>query len=292
MEPNFDTNSWNGATRLDDWACIAARGPDAAKFLHSQLSQDIALMPAGQARLAGFCSAKGRLMATMMVWREGAQDIMLALPASVAAGVLKRLSMFVMRSQCKLSLCDTPMWGLVGGTEPRQAWLTTQSDLGAGIQLPSVQNVPRSIFVGTELDGPTLPKWQWDWLDVSSALPWIVAETQELFVPQMVNFESVGGVNFKKGCYPGQEVVARSQLRGTLKRRMYLLEGSVSARPGQDVSANADAVGTVVSCATAPNGMSRVLAQLQIDAVNQGQLTIDGNAVKLLPLPYELMQDI
>jgi folate-binding protein YgfZ len=142
--------------------------------------------------------------------------------------------------------------------------------------------------------------------EVLSGIATISMPVFEAFVPQMLNYESVGGVNFKKGCYPGQEVVARSQFRGTLKRRAYLLRtldtwpqtGDAPLAGGQELFSALDAeqsCGAVVQSAYAPDGRWLCIASLQTQAAESGVLhvgSLDGPALQLLALPYPLLEDI
>jgi folate-binding protein YgfZ len=139
---------------------------------------------------------------------------------------------------------------------------------------------------------------QWHWLSVRSGIAMITQPIFEAFVPQMLNYESVGGVNFKKGCYPGQEVVARSQFRGTLKRRAYIVHADAELHVGQDVFHSADAeqpCGLVASAAPAPDGGFDAIVSMQTAAAKDGSLTAvsaSGPVLALLPLPYPLLEDI
>ena len=158
----------------------------------------------------------------------------------------------------------------------------------------------RALWVGPAgqaPEGQLLSEDLWQWSEVQSGVATLSAPVVDAFVPQMLNYESVGGVNFKKGCYPGQEVVARSQFRGTLKRRTYLAHAPSAVAVGAEVFADGDAeqpVGTVVQVAAAPTGGVDALVSLQIAATG-GALQVgaaDGVALTLLPLPYALLEDI
>lgn len=250
---------------------MVARGRDARTFLHGQLTQDMAHLPVGEVRLAGYCSAKGRLLATLWVWANAQDEIFLAGSADVMPGLVKRLSMFVLRADCKLQLLDWPMVGewtvhASGAENTQSAGAMQGSDDGSAmtvhlpeVDLPDIGRVARAIRTGAEVtlsqvapDESALDLWRE--LEVRSGIARVVARTQDQFVPQMVNWELVGGVNFKKGCYPGQEVVARSQYRGTLKRRafVFVIDGPASA--GDEVFSEDDPgqpAGMVVLCAPA-----------------------------------------
>jgi folate-binding protein YgfZ len=281
-----------GATRLDDWGVIRAQGPDARSFLQAQLTQDMLSLQPGQARLAGWCSAKGRLLASFVVWARGPEELLLACSADLLPATLKRLTMFVLRAKCKLgdASAELPLWGLVGDARGLAIWQESQ-DL---IRLPDGLGQPRLLQAGGE--APTLPALEpaaWRWLEAWSAVPRVVAATADQFVPQTVNFELVGGVNFQKGCYPGQEVVARSQYRGTVKRRGVLLEGGVALAPGQEVfhSADPEQPAGLVVLAGSWAGRHAALVQLKTAALEGGSLhALSASGPLLMPaaLPYEL----
>ncbi len=298
--------------RLDDWGVIRARGDDAATFLQGQLTSDVASLGPGEARLAGYCSAKGRLLASFVVWRDAQGDFLLACSADLLASTLKRLSMFVLRAKCKLSdaSIEVPLWGLaneagwaaLGRSEPppNRTWaLVSSATGGQAIRLPdaSVDGdvVSRGLFAGPTLPAaaPALDAPAWRWLESKSGTARIVAATVEQFVPQMVNLELVGGVNFQKGCYPGQEVVARSQYRGTLKRRAFVVSGGEPMQPGQEVFHEADPgqpAGMVV-LGGEHGGSFAGLVELKISAAEGGALHLgraDGPALSLDALPYEM----
>ncbi|WP_439671624.1 Folate-binding protein YgfZ [Cupriavidus necator] len=296
---------------------VRVAGDDAGSFLHTQLTNAVEDLKAGAARLAGYCSPKGRLLATFLMWRD-VEGIVLQLSADIQAPVQKRLSMFVLRAKAKLSDI-TPTHAILGLAGAGAA----KALAAAGLPVPEVA------FAVAEADGITVirlpdgagqPRWQlvlpaeraeavraalaaslqdatpalWDWLEVQSGLPRIVATTQEQFVPQMINFELVGGVNFRKGCYPGQEIVARSQYRGTLKRRMWLVqgEGEVPA-PAAEIYRPEDPgqpCGMIVNAAPAPQGGWAGLAELKIDAAASALRlgSAEGAAVATATLPYEV----
>lgn len=307
--PAFDASALQGVTRLDHLGVIRAQGEDAAKFLHGQLTQDFALLKADQARLAGFCNAKGRMQASFIGFKRSADDIVLLCSRDLLAPTLKRLSMFVLRAKAKLSdaSADVAVYGVVGHTVPETVrslpmWGKLDADGQSWVRLPDVEGLPRALCCvepsGTEVAGAPLSLALWQWLDVRSGVAMVSQPVFEAFVPQMLNYESVGGVNFKKGCYPGQEVVARSQFRGTLKRRAYIAHSSAEPTVGQDVFHASDAeqaCGTVVSAAPHPVGGFDAVVSMQIAAADGQALTLgapDGPALGLLPLPYELLADV
>ncbi len=294
------TNLAHGFAPLTHLGIIRAQGADAAKFLHGQLTQDFALLGTEQARLAAFCNAKGRMQASFLGFKRSADDIFLVCHRDLLAATLKRLGMFVMRAQARLTdaTADFALYGIVGG--PAQpAWTCTTLDGTTTIALYPADGQARSMRMvpagSPAPDGPALDTSLWLWSEVRSGIATVSTPIFELLVPQMLNYESVGGVNFKKGCYPGQEVVARSQFRGTLKRRAAIVHAATAIAAGQEVFHSADAeqpCGVVVQAAASPEGGWDAIVSLQLAAMQDGTLTVDGAALTLLPLPYELLADI
>jgi folate-binding protein YgfZ len=297
---------------LPELGVIAVGGADAVAFLQAQLTNDVAQLGAAQMQLNGYCTAKGRLLATFHQWRHG-DDVMLRLPREILPAVMKRLSMFVLRAKVRI-------------TDASDAWSTTgllgAADLArrAGVELPAapwtgiavgdarVDRVPDAAgtdrFLLTAPARSPLPAWcadltrlppsAWWRSEVEAAVPTVFAATQEKFVPQMINFEVLGGVSFKKGCYPGQEVVARSQYLGKLKRRMQRARvdlGEVAIAGDVYHSGEQQPVGTIVLAAASPHGGTDLLFEAPIDRVESGSLHLaspTGPALALRGLPYEL----
>lgn len=299
----------SGALRLADWGVVRAAGPDARSFLHSQLTQDMTSLQPGRARLAGYCSPKGRLLATFVAWTTQADgDVLLACSADVLPQALKRLSMFVLRAKCKLSDAsgEFALWGLAGpivlDVAAAASWQVSPWREGVLVTLPPAlvdgAPVPRALWAApaeaAAPDVPALAPAAWAALEACSGVLRVVAATSEQFVPQMANLELVGGVNFQKGCYPGQEIVARSQYRGTLKRRGYVLTAGAALAPGQDVFHSDDPAqpaGTVALAGTLDDGRHVALASLKIAATSAGTLsagTPDGPPLHVAALPYEI----
>jgi hypothetical protein len=301
----------NGVTALSLLGVIRAEGPDAASFLHGQLTQDFALLDASEARLAALCTAKGRAIASFIGIRPQPERVLLICSRDILAATLKRLSMFVLRAKAKLSDAsdDYALYGVAGmalaANDVDPAALPGRSAAigeAHAVTLYPSDGVPRALWIApagqAAPQGPALDPALWQWSEVRSGIVTLTSPVVEAFVPQMINYESVGGVNFKKGCYPGQEVVARSQFRGTLKRRTYLVQASDEIAVGQEVFAASDPeqpVGTVAQAAPAPNGGWAALISIQIAAIDAGGLharSVDGPALTVEPLPYPLLEDI
>ena len=296
--------------RITDWGLIRASGADAAKFLQGQLTNDVLGLAPNQARLAGFCSAKGRLQASFIVWRDGDEDFMLACSASLLTATLKRLSMFVMRARCKLDDAsgECALYGMVGADADARldgmaVWQRASANGVTTIRLPDGA-AKRRALVAVRSDAAELPEAgtisldDWNWYEVQSGIAMIEAATVDRFVPQMLNFELVGGVDFGKGCYPGQEVVARSQYRGTTKRRTLLFDCDERPVVGQDVYAAGstnEPAGTVAAAAPRPDGHgASALVEVRLAALGLGDLRLgdaSGAALRAVAMPYPVPSD-
>lgn len=300
----------NGVARLSHWGIIRLTGEDAAKFIHNQLSQDFVLLGQDTARLAAFCSAKGRMQASFIGFKRADGEIVLLCSHDLLSATLKRLSMFVLRAKVRLSDAtnEWSIYGLAGDAvktiaDPAHpAWSRSDFDEQTLINLYPADQIPRQLLItpasAPPPAGAELPLPVWLWGEVHSGVAMLSAAGVDAFVPQMLNYESVGGVNFKKGCYPGQEVVARSQFRGTLKRRAFLVHADVAMAAGDEIFANGDAdqpVATVVQTAPAPQGGFDAIISAQLVAVQDGNLHLghcDGPILQVLPLPYRLLEDV
>ena len=303
----------SGSAELSHLGVIRVVGEDAASFLQGQLTQDVAQLGPLEARLAAFCNAKWRMQASFIVFRRSEGEILLVISRDILAVTLKRLSMFVMRAKAKLSdaSADYVLLGLAGSAiktvavDAYPVWSKADFNTASLVFLYPGSGQTRALWcapVGTP--APTaqpLSLDQWQWLEVQSGVAMITQPIFEAFVPQMLNYESVGGVSFKKGCYPGQEIVARSQFRGTLKRRAYVAHVDGSPQVGQEVFHALDAdqpCGLVAACAPHPVAGFDVIVSMQTSAASDSEgerLTLgsaSGPALALLPLPYPLLEDI
>jgi len=293
------------AVPLNHWGVIRAHGADAAKFLHGQLTQDVLQLGRSQARIAGYCSAKGRLLASFVLWKASDDEVLLACHTSVLPATLKRLSMFVMRAQCKLTDAtdEISLQGFTGDraageTEGLPAWGKRDDAQGAWIRLPDVDGLARAWRVtsaASALAADPVALRAWQQLEIDSGIVTIEAATVDQFVPQMLNFELIGAVNFQKGCYPGQEVVARSQYRGTAKRRTFLFSCDEPIAAGQEVFHSADPeqpAGMVAGAVQSVDARSyRALVEVKLAALACGSLhlgAVDGALLTPRPLPYEV----
>jgi folate-binding protein YgfZ len=300
---------------LSDFGLIRIAGEESVPFLHNLLTNDVKSLAPDGLRFAGLCTAKGRLIASLHIWRDRNDDLLLMLSADILPAILKKLTMYVLRSKAKLSDAsgDRILLGLAG----LDAEAALQG-LGAAIPFP-LQVVPfeggqalrlderRFVLavdpaaiegVWTQLTSKARPCGinTWRWLEIAAGQPRIVTGTQEAFVPQMVNLETptVGGVSFTKGCYPGQEIVARTQYLGKVKRRMFRARVEGQPAPGTHVYAPETGdqhCGAIVTVAPAPGGGNECLVVAQLSCVETGELHVgspDGPRLDFLPLPYEV----
>jgi folate-binding protein YgfZ len=300
------TTLLHGITPLTHLGVIRAQGDEAAKFLHGQLTQDFALLGPQQARLAAYLSPKGRMLASFIACQRSATEVLLVCSRDLLAATLKRLTMFVLRTKVKLTDAsdEFALYGLAGDAlisiagSACPAWSKADFDDQILVHLYPALGQPRGLWIAPQ--GSPAPQGQaldaalWAWGEVRSGVATLSAPLVETFVPQMLNYESVGGVNFKKGCYPGQEVVARSQFRGQLKRRTYLAHSPSALAVGAEIFTAEDAeqaVGLVVQSAPAPAGGWDALVCLQTHA-SSADLRAGPAPLALQPLPYALLTDV
>lgn len=213
---------------------IRVAGEEAAPFLQNLLTNDVNALAVNQAQLSGFCNPKGRLLTIFRLIRRE-QDFLIALPQALAQAITQRLTMFKLRSKVDISLLDdTHAFGLLADDTAlgdEQSWQGKPVDEGLSIRQPGQQ--PRYLLVANDAGCQALAHWleqgwqlgtqaAWQVQDIEAGLPMIFDETKESFTPQQVNLDLVDGVSFKKGCYPGQEVVARLHYLGSPSRRLFL----------------------------------------------------------------------
>jgi tRNA-modifying protein YgfZ len=308
---------------LSHQGLILAAGEEAANFLHNQFSNDVLGLQEGGVQWNSWSSPKGRMLASFLLWR-GRQGYFLQLPRALQAAIQKRLQMFVLRAKAKLSdaSADWVRFGLAGNDEAaleagiRAVFgaLPTGSMATVHVEDARLIRLSPTRFEVVALPARGLALWQalidkqgarpggaaiWDGFAIREGIITILPETQDSFVAQMANFELVGGVNFKKGCYPGQEIVARTQYRGTLKRRMVRVHGALPPaaplpRPGESVYAaefGEQAAGEFANVAPAVDGGFEALVVARLDSINANSLrlgSVAGAPLKLKSLPYAI----
>jgi folate-binding protein YgfZ len=307
--------SKTGFCELAQLGLVRFSGEEARDFLHNQLTCDVSALQPGQSTYGAYCTPKGRVLVTFLLWRSP-DGFFMQLPASLREPIQKQISRYILRSKVKAADA-TGEWTLVGVMGKDAAALvrrvvgrtpdTVREVAGAAdamvIRLPGerfeivaardkAQAMLESLAAGAEkADGE-----QWQRQIIRAGVPVILPATQEEFVPQMINLDLIGAVSYDKGCYPGQEIVARMHYRGTLKQRMYLANIGSDERPqpGEKLYSpgfGEQACGTVVNAARSPDGGHDLLAVVQISAAERGSVhwkTAAGPALKLLELPYSL----
>ena len=306
-------------TSLCHLGVIAVEGEEAEDFLHNQLTSDIHGLDQSHACLTGYCSPKGRLLASLLVWRD-AERLYLACPLEILPAIQKRLQMFVLRSKVKLSNLSSTlvMLGLAQANPdllrasfthlPEQVYGAINNSGQTLIRLPDLHATPRYLWIAEIPSAseawqklksnmqPASTAW-WRWTEIQAGTPQIMLATQEKFVPQMINFELIGGVNFRKGCYPGQEIVARSQYLGKLKRRMLLAhceeQAPAHVKSGDEIFSEDDPTqpcGMVVNVEYSPDGRIDCLIEIKLETLQQKLRlhTATGPLLQLDTLPYSI----
>jgi len=292
---------------------LAFTGPDAEAFLQGQLSNDLKALAPGAVQLSSCNSAKGRMLATLVIWRDGGESFRALVAADMAETLRKRLTMYVLRAKVTVAdlspgLALTGVGGARAGHAARaamgpvpEAGHVHVGDEATIIALPDgrivvVTSTARAELLRNRLatEATAVSPEVWRWLGIRAGVPHIGAATNDLFVPQTANWDLLDGVSFHKGCYTGQEIIARTQYLGRLKERMHLfhVEGPPPP-PGTRVFGTVfgdQACGTVVEAASSPDGGSDLLAVVQMSALD-GLLrvgTADGPVLAPLALPYPL----
>lgn len=311
----------NIMTDLSAYGLISVQGADAETFLQGQLTNDIRLVTAQQSQLSAYCSPKGRMLASMRIFKRDTAYY-LELPVEILEPVLKRLRMFVLRSQVTLNDVSDELIRIgVSGPDieqhlhkhftalPAETDQSLQQDAVSLIRIagpvprfevhgPLAQIRPLWDALQTELQPVGTPAWLW--LDTVAGIPQVLTPTIDAFVPQMANLHSLGGVSFKKGCYTGQEVVARMHYLGKLKRRMYRAHVATDAlpQPGDSLygadSGDEQSAGKVVFAVPAPGGGVDLLAVLQITSVEKGPVHLQsagGPQLEFMDLPYDVTNE-
>lgn len=287
---------------LPDLCVLQFQGADAVSFLHAQVSNDLEHLASDRACIAAYCTAKGRSLATMVLWREQDETVYALVRRDLSEALIKRLRMFVLRSKVTISLAELQVYGVADQSTAQAVWNLQRDGGDTLIQAPGdLDGLNRHWRISPQPDATAQASdGRWETADILAGLPWIGADTQDLFIPQTLNLDLIDGINFKKGCYPGQEVVARSHYRGTIKRRMMaartaVLDTAVQVQEAADVvlvSQNAEPVAAarIINRAwQAEQQRLYVLMEVVLADLEQGQFQLEqGQALELQPLPYAL----
>jgi folate-binding protein YgfZ len=265
----------------DGHGVLAFRGPEAARFLHGQLSADVESLAPGTSRLAGLHNPQGRAIALLVLARSSPDEILAVLPRELVRDVGARLQKFVFRAKVRIEAAAFDVIGAAAGADPHGAHAFAWSDRQL-LLAPAGRDLPRSTDA---------TRWNLD--DVRQGLPQVYAATREQFVAQMLNLDLLGAVSFEKGCYTGQEVIARAHYRGRVKRRLqrWLNTSGMALRPG-DTARGPDGrpLSVVRTAAVESGGGEEVLA---VGAFGPAAETAPADAAQVavtgpLALPYAL----
>lgn len=322
IQSSVTTQPISNTTPNEDVLCdlshlglLKISGADASAFLQGQVTNDIKLLHSHQAHFTGYCNPKGRLIALFFAWAD-IENIYLQMPKALVEPIAKRLKMYVMRSKVEIQDASETLvkFGLNGtrtvkllsalfDTLPQQDYVSTTHQNTTIIRLPSAQAEQSRFEIITDITrAKTI--WQvlsqqaqptnasvWDWLEIQAGIPDVTLATQEEFVPQMLNLDLIGGINFKKGCYTGQEIVARTHYLGSIKRRTHLahIQAENAINAGDNIQNSAgETVGKIVRSAPSPNGGYDVLAEIRLEAVAAGDCLVNHSALNIGKMPYSL----
>ncbi|MCK5902017.1 MAG: folate-binding protein YgfZ [Cocleimonas sp.] len=304
---------------LSDRGIIQVQGNDAEDFLQNQLTNDIRRVTESTHQLSAWCSPKGRVIVNFRIFKRG-DAYFLMLSADLVERVLKKLRRYVMMSKVTLEdvsehfihfgyageYAEKELENIIGQTNmPREMTQTLQRDSLSILRLSGT--VPRFEILG-ELDdakqlwdncnvhAAPVSRQGWDYLNIVAGLPVISAESSEAWIPQMLNLQLIDGVDFKKGCYPGQEIVARLKYLGKNKRRMYRIEIDTdkTVAIGQKIYAKGltdSEAGKILTSVVNPQGKIEALAILKIAQADKSLCINTTNKVTVLELPYSADND-
>ncbi|MCZ6802766.1 MAG: hypothetical protein O7D86_02225 [Proteobacteria bacterium] len=297
------------ASPLSGFAVLEISGNDRQSFLHNQFTNDLKLIDEPAAQLSAWCNPKGQVITTLLIINTGS-TYLLIFKDNLKEVVQKRLSMFVMRSEVTINDIsnELPLTGLaniddlnlLGSNIPtKPGELQTNDDLiiiclpgysGRYLISGNIESL-KDKFNDLE-DKPQITSSSiWELLDILSGIPWITANTQEQFLPQMLNLDSLKGLSYQKGCYPGQEVIARLHYKGKVKKRLNLIQSDFHLNVGDNVYSkqSKNNVGTVINSAHHPDGNFYGLAIIELDKLNDKLFPENqpDQEIIVLKLPYE-----
>ncbi len=303
---------------LSHQGLISAAGPDSGVFLQGQVTNDVRQVTPEHSQLNAHCSPKGRMLACFRLFQRG-DSYYLRMPAERVEPILKRLGIFILRAKTALAdasdellrlgvagpNAEAILTNLLGKTPPSLDEVVA-TDTTTVVRIPGPEHrfelygPPerlRALWVDLSADAMPVGATPWRLLDILAGIPNVYTETADAFVPQMLNLQLLNGVSFQKGCYTGQEIVARTHYLGKLKRRMYRAHGDAPTcpRPGEELFSPATApnqsAGKVVDACPHPDGGYELLVTVLIECAHQGMVHMgnnEGPALQILPPPYAL----
>ncbi|MFZ3087476.1 MAG: folate-binding protein YgfZ [Methylotenera sp.] len=295
---------------LSHLGLLQIEGADAVTFLQGQVTNDVKQLDGHRAHYTGYCNPKGRLLALFLAFSH--QDhIHLQMPKALIESIAKRLKMYVMRSKVEIQDVSesiikigingsnaTELLSTLFTAVPQNTYELATLDNSAILKLPGdkprfeiftdIANAP-AIWDALSKQAKTVDTQYWEWLEIQAGIPEVYPSTQEEFVPQMLNLDLLDGISFKKGCYTGQEIVARTHYLGTIKRRTQLAHINTQPNVGDDVvNGNQESIGKIVRCAPAPGSGYDVQAEIRLESMDAGQLLVGDSPLKIQPLPYKI----
>ncbi len=309
----------NVIVHLSHLGLMQIEGDDSLDFLQGQLTNDVRLLDGQHSQYAGYCTAKGRMLALFLAFAHAGHYHLMA-PNEQMDGLIKRLRMYVLRA--RVNIHDKRDEIIIFGLAGNQIATLLNSILGDGIpdqphtmhtftnatvlRLASEHpmyllftSASQSEALLTALLSSLTPvgKSAWDALNIQAGLPQVVQATQEAFVPQMLNLDALNGISFKKGCYTGQEIVARTHYLGTVKRRMQIahINRALPVLPGQTITlaGSSEAIGMVVNAAPNLQGGTDLLVEIRLDQLSPESLQdkpvmFQDQLIHFKSLPYPL----
>lgn len=303
LDSDVDVTNLATLSPLSSFAVLAISGDDRHDFLHGQFINDLKLIESLSAQLSAWCNAKGQVITNFIIINTGI-SYLLIFKEELKDYVQKRLTMFVLRSDVKVEDISesSPLIGIANINDlsaltknvPHNSGDITATDGLIIVSHPD--NSGRYLITGNietlinnvpNLDIKLSNDSTWELLDILSGLPWITQATQEQFLPQMLNLDALKGLSYQKGCYPGQEVVARLHYRGEVKKRVHIIRSEHELTIGENITSSESKIGTIINSVNQSGGQNYGLAVLELDKIEQ-TLFINNITIEIITLPYDI----
>lgn len=288
--------------KLNSYGLISISGEDAVSFLQGQLTNDLNLLTENaQWQYSAYCNPKGRLLALLQIWKVSDQEFYAVLSKDLIESTIKRLRMYVLRSKVIIEALERTLIGF----NSMQSLSEFNHENIAQIILNNTKTVcrinndqyilkiaDRYIMINAPIEN--LPSFDsvWQSHNIADGLPHITADTTESFIPQMINLDLLDGINFKKGCYTGQEIVARMHYLGNLKQRMFVCEiqnDDSNIKIGDKIFVNSENSTTVGSVSNTAADSDKILAVLKLAYLDNELYLENGDQIQLAePQPYAI----
>ncbi|OOZ37094.1 YgfZ/GcvT domain-containing protein [Solemya velesiana gill symbiont] len=318
---NFQTTESQPACALFDLShlgLVSVSGEDAEAFLQGQVTNNVQEVTESHSQMSSYCTPKGRMMANFRVIRHN-RAYLLQMPLETMDAVTKRLPMFILMSKVEVKDASDELvsMGVAGdcaldllskrfsqlpenfGDALSEQEITMVCLPGESPRFELIGSAENMISLWSELaagGAVAANRERWSLMDIRAGIPTVLKPTIEAFVPQMTNMQLIDGVSFTKGCYTGQEVVARMKYLGKLKRRMYLAQGDSEQPPApgdelfSSISQSGQGAGRIVDAQPSPDGGYELLAVAEIASIEADDLHLsaaDGPKLTFRELPYD-----